>query len=125
MADGGQCSPGPLRRLLYCGLQVTRSSYPNPIPCESLACKPVSVACEPSLWPRPSPCTGKRISDARDGRRQTAHGRSSFVAETARPVFQPRKRPQIAGYCSETGKRRFAVDCVVGPGGLEPPTRPL
>jgi hypothetical protein len=29
------------------------------------------------------------------------------------------------GYSSETGKRRFASDCVVGLGGFEPPTRPL
>ena len=29
------------------------------------------------------------------------------------------------GYSSETGRLRFASDCVVGPGGLEPPTRPL
>jgi hypothetical protein len=29
------------------------------------------------------------------------------------------------GYSSETGKRRFASNCVVGPGGLKPPTRPL
>jgi hypothetical protein len=26
---------------------------------------------------------------------------------------------QIAGHSSETGKRRFVSDCVVGPGGLE------
>jgi hypothetical protein len=31
---------------------------------------------------------------------------------------------QIAGYLSEAGKRRFASDCVVGPRGFEPPTRP-
>jgi hypothetical protein len=27
--------------------------------------------------------------------------------------LNPRKRPQIAGYSSETGKHRFASDCVV------------
>jgi hypothetical protein len=32
------------------------------------------------------------------------------------PHLNPRKRPQIAGYSSETGKHRFASDCVVGPG---------
>src|SRR3982074_594542 len=47
------------------------------------------------------------------------------AAETARPVFEPRKRPYFAGYSSETRKRRFVSDCGVGPGGLEPPTRPL
>src|SRR5258708_15457540 len=41
------------------------------------------------------------------------------------PHLNPRKCPQIAGYLSETGKHRFASDCVVGPRGLEPPTRPL
>jgi hypothetical protein len=34
------------------------------------------------------------------------------------PVFERRKRPQIGGYSSETGKRRFALDCVVVPRGL-------
>src|SRR5262249_36723081 len=32
----------------------------------------------------------------------------------------PRKCPQTAGFSSETGKRRFASDCVVGPGGVHP-----
>ena len=32
------------------------------------------------------------------------------------PHLNPRKCPQIAGYSSETRKRRFASDCVVGPG---------
>jgi hypothetical protein len=36
-----------------------------------------------------------------------------------------RKPPQSAHYSSETRKRRFVSECVVGPGGLEPPTRPL
>jgi hypothetical protein len=40
-------------------------------------------------------------------------GRTIFAAETARPVFKPRNRPRILGYLSETGKRQFAVDCVV------------
>ena len=47
------------------------------------------------------------------------------AAETARPHLNLRKRPQIAGYLSETGKRRFASDCVVGLEGLTPPTRLL
>jgi hypothetical protein len=33
------------------------------------------------------------------------------------PHLNPRKCPQIAGYSSETGKHRFASDCVVGPRG--------
>jgi hypothetical protein len=41
------------------------------------------------------------------------------------PAAQVVESPQSAGYLSETGKRRFASDCVVGPGGLEPSTRPL
>ena len=32
------------------------------------------------------------------------------------PHLNPRKCRQIAGYSSETGKHRFASDCVVGPG---------
>ena len=38
--------------------------------------------------------------------------------------LNPRKYPQSAHYSSETGKHRFASDCVVGLGGLEPPTKP-
>ena len=34
--------------------------------------------------------------------------RVRLAAETARPVFEPRKRPHFAGYSSETRKRRFA-----------------
>ena len=52
----------------------------------------------------PSPPAGKRISDARDGRPQTAYGRSSFASETARPVFELQKCPRIAGCSSETGR---------------------
>src|SRR6266851_9501233 len=33
------------------GLQF-RADHRVPVPLEILACKPVSVACEPSLWPR-------------------------------------------------------------------------
>ena len=35
-------------------------------------------------------------------------------AETARSSFEPRKTPQIAAYSSDTGKRRFVEECVVG-----------
>ncbi len=35
------------------------------------------------------------------------------ASETARPAFEPRKCPQIAGCSSETWKHRFALDCVV------------
>jgi hypothetical protein len=40
------------------------------------------------------------------------------AAETARQVFEARKRPQIAGYSSETEKGRFALECVVVLRGL-------
>ncbi len=83
----------------------------------------------------PARCHGQSRfpSDAlRDGRKKC---RSKTLAaidvpfsesgRSARPTLESRKSPQIAGYSSETGKRRFASDCVVGPGGLEPPTRPL
>jgi hypothetical protein len=39
--------------------------------------------------------------------------------------LNPRKRPQNAGYSSETGKRRFASDCVVADAlALEPVSTP-
>ena len=63
--------------------------------------------------PAPSRPPGNGFQTPRDGRPQTAYGRSSFASETARPVFQLRKCPRMAGCSSETGKRRFALDCVV------------
>ena len=65
------------------------------------------------------------FGEPRDREPKSTLSRPQPAAETARPVFEPRKCPQIAGYSSETGKRRFASDCVVGPGGLEPPNRSL
>src|SRR5262245_2577250 len=53
------------------GLQF-RADHRIPVPLEILACKPVSVACELSLWSRLSPPAGKRFLDARDERPQTA-----------------------------------------------------
>jgi Protein of unknown function (DUF2924) len=54
-----------------------------------------------------SPETGSQNQRYRDlSRRQRPHV----------PHLNPRKCPQIARYSSETGKRRFASDCVVGPG---------
>src|SRR6266566_5109099 len=75
----------------------------------------VSVACKPSLWPRPSPRTGKRISDARDerhardGRPQTASGRSSFAAETACPVSEPAKMPANCGLFLRDRETAFRI----------------
>jgi hypothetical protein len=62
---------------------------------------------------------------ARDARRQTDSKCSSLTVETTRVIFEPRKCPHIGGYSSETRKRRFASECVVGLGGFEPSTRPL
>jgi hypothetical protein len=60
-----------------------------------------------------SPETGSRNRRYRDlSRRQRPH-----VTH-----LNPRKCPQSAGYSSESGKRRFASDCVVGPEGLKPST---
>ena len=51
-----------------------------------------------------SPETGSQNPRYRDlSRRQRPHV----------PHLNPPKCPQIAGYSSETGKRRFASDCVV------------
>jgi hypothetical protein len=51
-----------------------------------------------------SPETGSQNRRYRDlGRRQRPHV----------PHLNPRKCPQIAAYLSETGKHRFASDCVV------------
>src|SRR6266536_4037816 len=86
---------------------------------------PPSVACEPSLWPGPSPRTGKRIWDARDEGPQSASGRSSFPAETANGRLHPPQTAENRGCSAETGNSGLAQDCVVGPGGLEPATRPV
>src|SRR6266496_6258545 len=80
---------------------------------------------EPSLWPGPSPRTGKRISDARDEGPQSASGRSSFPAETANGPLHPPQTAENRGYSAETGNSGLAQDCVVGLGGLEPATRRL
>ena len=61
----------------------------------------------------------------RDWESKSTLARPLSAPETARPASEPRKCPQIAGYSLETRKRRFGSDCVVGPGGLEPPTRLL
>jgi hypothetical protein len=37
----------------------------------------------------------------------------------------PRENPPIRRYLHDTGKSLFVWDCVVGPGGLEPPTKRL
>src|SRR6266404_4989594 len=74
------------------GLQF-RADHRVPVPLEILACKPVSVACEPSLWPR-LPRSGKRFSDARDRRPQTGLRAVLLLAETGSRPIHPRK---IAG----------------------------
>ena len=67
----------------------------------------------------------ERFAEPRD-RKANRHRRDpNGPTETVRTPFEPRKSPQIAGYLPETGKRQFVSEYVVGPGGLEPPTRPL
>jgi hypothetical protein len=56
------------------------------------------------------------FGEPRDRKPKSTLSRPRPAAETARPVFEPGKRPYFAGYSSETRKRRFASDCVVGPG---------
>src|SRR5436309_14772455 len=63
------------------------------------------------------------FAEPRDRQPKSTLSRPQPAAETARPHLNLRKRPQIAGYLSETGKRRFASDCVVGPGEV-PTLRP-
>ncbi len=53
------------------------------------------------------------FGEPRDWVPKSALSRPQPAAETARPVFEPPKRPQIAGYSSETRKRRFVSECVV------------
>ncbi len=72
---------------------------------KTTVCKPVSVACEPSLWPGPSPRTGKRISDARDEGPRSASGRSSFPAETANGPSHPPQPRKIEGVPRRRGTR--------------------
>src|SRR5258708_6004159 len=59
------------------------------------------------------PVASNGFAEPRDRQTKSTLSRPQPAAETARPVFEPRKRPQIAGYLSESGKRRFASDCVV------------
>ncbi len=61
----------------------------------------------------PSPRTGKRISDVRDERPQSASGRSSFPAETANGPLHPPQTAENRGYSAETGNSGLAQDCVV------------
>src|SRR5260221_4238172 len=59
------------------------------------------------------------FAEPRDREPKSTLSRSRPAAETAPPAFEPAKCPQMAGYAAETRKRRFASDCMVGPGGLE------
>jgi hypothetical protein len=65
----------------------------------------------------PAPGTG--LGTPETGSPKSTLSRPQRAAETARPKFEPRKRPQIVGSSSETGKRRFAQDCVVETEGLK------
>lgn len=65
------------------------------------------------------------FSEPRDRAAKSPSPRPRQPAETARPAFKPQNGPPIAGSLSETGKRLFGSDCVVGLEGLEPPSKPL
>src|SRR6266446_7986778 len=54
---------------------------------------------------------------------QTASGRSFFLTETVNLPMHARQTVENRGCSAETRKSQIAQDCVVGPGGLEPPTR--
>src|SRR5260370_1938759 len=56
-----------------------RANHRVPIPLETLACKPVSVACEPSLWPRLSSAPGNGFrTPERQSPKQPLSGPSSL-----------------------------------------------
>src|SRR3954453_6625558 len=90
-----------------CSLKVSRTRSRG-IPLGTLACKPVSVACEPSLWsllPR-APGNGFRTPET-EGPKLPLSGLSSLqrleVGKT-----QLRKRPKNRGYSAMSRKHRFA-----------------
>jgi hypothetical protein len=53
------------------------------------------------------------FGEPRDRKPKSAQSRPSAASRDRTRVFEPRKRPQNAGYSSETGKRRFVSECVV------------
>ena len=66
---------------------------------------------------QPAPGTG--LQSPETGSQNRRYRDLSWRQRPHVPHLNPRKCPQIAGYSSETGKRRFALDCVVGLRGLK------
>jgi hypothetical protein len=105
-------------------MPLTRLPNSKTVPaCPHMRLEPadVSVACEPSLWPLLPSLRGNGFWTPETEGPELPLKRSFFPAETA---GWPRAS-QNAGYSSNHGKFRLAWECVVGLGGLEPPTRPL
>jgi hypothetical protein len=88
-----QRQPGYRRSVDYC---MTIASQPL----ETLACKPVSVACEPSLWPLLAGAPGNGFRTPETERPKTASEQPFFLAETGSRPMRPRK---IAGIRRKTG----------------------
>jgi hypothetical protein len=63
-----------------------------------------------------SPAPGTGLQSPETGSQNRRYHDLSWRQRPHVPHLNPRKCPQIAGYSSETGKYRFASDCVVGPG---------
>jgi hypothetical protein len=63
-----------------------------------------------------SPAPGTGLQSPETGSQNLRYRDPSRGQRPDVPHLNPRKCPQIAGYSSETGKHRFASDCVVGPG---------
>src|SRR5216684_3224372 len=81
------------------GLQF-RADHRVPVPLEILACKPVSVACEPSLWPRLPRALGNgfRMPET-EGSKLPPSGPSSLQRLEA-DLFTPAKS-RVFGECQE------------------------
>src|SRR5258707_1529856 len=105
------------------GLQF-RADHRVPVPLEILACKPVSVACEPSLWPRlpRAPGNGFRMPET-EGSKLPPSGPSSLQrleadlwARAKSRVFGERQEISFsAGVRGGAGRTRTA-DQIITPG---------
>jgi hypothetical protein len=60
-----------------------------------------------------SPAPGTGLQSPETGSQNLRYRDPSRGQRPDVPHLNPRKCPQIAGYSSETGKHRFASDCVV------------
>jgi hypothetical protein len=66
-----------------------------------------------------SPAPGRGLQSPETGSQNRRYRDLSWRQRPHMPHLNPPKCPQIAGYSSETGKHRFASDCVVVPRGLK------